>query len=140
VTALGPGQGESQPASAPAIDTAAWAAGVPIVESVVTAGNNLTTTDLLQAFADAEAHRMRHGTSSIDITAQISGYPRLGVDALLGDQVSYRLESARHPTPSLGDPVDRRLVGERRMTAWSLTPDQGTWQTTLVADPTLEEG
>lgn len=138
VTAIGPGQGESQPASTPVIDTAAWAAGVPIVEAIVNGENNLTTPDLLQQFADTEALRMRHGGSAIDITAQLAGYPRLGVDALLGDQVSYRLESDWHPVPGLGDPVDRRLIGERRMTAWSVNPAKGTWQPTLIADPALE--
>lgn len=138
VTMLGPGQGDDQPVSDPVIDTAAWAAGVPIVESVVTGGNNLTTPELLQTATAAEASRVRYGGSTLDIEAQLNGYPRLGVDALLGDQVSYRLESARHPAPSPDDPVDRRLIGERRMTAWKANPAQGRWRPSLVADPELE--
>lgn len=137
-TGLGPGQGDSQPASAPVINTTELLNGVPIVETVVTGGNNINTQDLVQAYADAEAQRMASGASTIDIEAAIDGYPRLGVDAVLGDQVSYRLESAAHPAPSALDPTDLRLTGERRMTAWSVNPAAGTWKTSLVADPTLE--
>jgi len=138
-TGLGPGQGDSQPVSTPVINTAELAGGVPIVEAVVTGGNNINTTDLVQEYAASEAVRMADGASTIDVEAAIDGYPRLGVDAVLGDQVSYRLESAAHPAPSAMDPTDLRLVGERRMTAWSINPAAGTWKTSLVADPTLEE-
>lgn len=138
VLAIGPGQGDSQPVSDAAIDLEALAAGVPIVEAVLTGGNNLTTPDLLNGYAVSQLDRMRPGSSTIDVEAMIDGYPRLGVDALLGDQISYLLESARHPAPSLLDPTDLRLGGERRMTAWTMSPAKGTWKTSLVADPTLE--
>ncbi len=138
VTALGVGQGDDQPVSEPVIDLDALAAGVPIVELIVNGGNNITTPNLLQEFADAEFARVRTGSSTIDIEAMLSGYPRLGVDALLGDQVSYLLDSDRHPAPTLADPTDLRLRGERRMTAWTMNPKAGTWSTSLVSDPTME--
>jgi hypothetical protein len=138
VLALGPGQGDSQPVSDPAIDLDAMGAGVPIVESVLTGGNNLTTTDLLNDYAASQLDRMRTGSSTIDVEVMLNGYPRLGVDALLGDQISYLLESDRHPAPSLLDPTDLRLGGERRMTAWTMSPANSTWKTSLVSDPTLE--
>lgn len=134
VTALAPGQGEDQPASSPAIDQAAIDAGVPWVELIVEPGNNITGSGLLDEFAQAELARVKGGTSALTIDARLDGYPRPGVDASLGDQISYLLESDRHP---LTDTADLRLRGERRMTSMVIRPDQNTWTPGLVEDPLL---
>lgn len=138
VTAIGPGQGESQPVSTPVIDQGSLDSGNPLVELVVNGGSNINTDILVNEYASAEATRVRSGTTSLSITANINQYPRPGVDLMSGDQASYRLESDRHPGPSAMDPTDLRLVGERRMTSWSMSPAEEQWDTTLVSDPTLE--
>lgn len=129
VTAIAPGQGDGQPASTPAINSAALAAGVPIVELVVEPGNNITEQGLLDLHATANLQRTQRGSSVIEIDAPMNSYPRLGFDCLLGDMVSYRLSGPRHPvTP---------MVGERRMTGWRADPEQGAWTPKLVEDPAL---
>jgi hypothetical protein len=132
-TAIGPGEGDDQPASAPAIDMAALLTGTPIVESVIEAGNNVNDIELLDVLAQSDLLRTRFGGSSLEIQAQLDAYPRLGVDALLGDQVSFHLVGPRHPR-------HRPLIGERRMTGWRMSTAQGVWVPKLVADPGLHNG
>jgi hypothetical protein len=130
VTAIGPGQGDSQPASAPAIDTVALGGGAPVVEMVIEPGNNITDQGLLDAHAAATLSTVKAGSTVIEIEGVLNGYPRLGVDCLLGDMVSYRLNGPGHPE-------GHELIGERRMTGWSANPVTGRWTPKLVEDPAL---
>jgi hypothetical protein len=130
VTAIGPGQGDSQPASAPAIDTVALEGGAPLVEMVIEPGNNITDQALLDAHAAATLQAVNGGSTVIEVTGVLNGYPRLGVDCLLGDMVSYRLNGPGHPR-------GHELIGERRMTGWSANPHTGKWTPKLVEDPSL---
>lgn len=124
VTAIAPGQGSDQPAVT-AIDFAQLDSGVPVVERVFQPGNDITETTGLQIHADADLARAKDGTSSLSITAMLNDYPRLGVDALLGDEVSFRLVGPRHPE-------HRPFIGSRRMTGWTLNVAAGTWSPKLV--------
>jgi hypothetical protein len=132
VTAIGPGQGDDQPASSPAIDTVALASGIPVVELIVEPGNNITASDLLQAHADANLARAKDGTQVIEITSQLYDYPRPGVDIGLGDLAPYKLIGPRNP-------AHRPLIGERRMTGFTLNPAEATWVPRLAVDPGLDE-
>lgn len=130
VVAIAPGQGEDQPASAAAVDTVALSGGAPVVELVVEPGNNITSQELLDAHAQATLDVVKSGATVLEVDAILNGYPRLGVDCLLGDMVSHRLSGPGHPD-------HMALVGERRMTGWSANPAAGTWVPRLMEDPTL---
>jgi alkaline phosphatase D len=138
ITAIGPGQGDSQPASSPAIDAAALSGGYPIVESVISPGNNVNDNTNLQAFADADLVRRRNGVQSIEIEASLYEGPRPSIHARIGDMVGYRCNGPGHPKPTIEDPTDYALVGSGRLTGMLIDPVKGTWVPGLVDDPTLE--
>jgi alkaline phosphatase D len=130
VVAIGPGQGDSQPASDAAIDTAPLTSGAPVVEMVIEPGNNITDPALLFTHASSRLQAVKGGATVLEIDAVLASYPRLGVDCLLGDMVSHRLTGPGN--------IDAPLVGERRMVGWSADPKAGTWTPRLMADPELE--
>jgi len=131
VTAIGPGQGDDQPSSAPSIDLVALQSGIPIVELIVEPGNNITASDLLQDHSDAELARTKDGTQVIEITSQLYDYPRPGIDINLGDLAPYRLTGPRNPER-------RPLIGARRMTGFTLNPNESQWVPRLAVDPALD--
>jgi hypothetical protein len=129
ITAIGPGQGDSQPASDPAVDTAALDAGVPVVELVIEPGNNITDTAMLNQHAEAALQFRKAGSTVIEIDAVLNSYPRLGVDCLTGDVVSHRLEVAGNP--------DLLVIGQPRMPGWSADLAANKWSPKLVEDTEL---
>jgi alkaline phosphatase D len=130
ITAMAPGQGDSQPVSAPAIDTFALDGGAPVVEHIIEPGNNITDPAMLTAFANSDLPFLQNGTTVTEVDGILNGYPRLGVDCLLGDMVSHRLSGPGHPK-------GHELIGEQRMTGWSANPKAGTWKPRLMEDQKL---
>lgn len=140
ITWIGPGQGDAQPASEPAIDHAGLGFGYPLVESVVSPGNNIGDNDNLQAGADSDLARRKTGVESLDITASMHEGPLPCVHARLGDMLGTHLNGAGHPKPTVYDPTDYAFVQPARLTGIDLDPAGGTWTPRLVEDPTLEGG
>jgi hypothetical protein len=138
ITAIGPGQGDDQPASAPAVNLPALVSGIPVVESVISPGNNIADVPTLQAHADADLVRRQAGADALDITASLYDSPRPGIDARMGFLMGFRLDGPGHPAPTVEDPTDHALTGSRRLTSMVINPNQGTWAPGLVPDPTLE--
>jgi alkaline phosphatase D len=138
VTPIGPGQGDSQPTVSPAVDLAAISGGYPIVESVISPGNNVKDDVNLRVFADADLERRRNGVESIEIEASLYEGPRPGVHARIGDMLRYRCDGPGHPRPTIEDPTDHSLTGAGRLTSILIYPGKNTWVPGLVEDPTLE--
>lgn len=130
IVAIGPGQGESQPASDPAIDTFALDNGAPVVEHIIEPGNQITDPVMLTSFANTELPFRQYGSTVYEVDGILNGYPRLGVDCLNGDMVSLRLTGPGHRR-------GRELVAEPRMTGWSANPKEGTWKPRFQDDVEL---
>lgn len=126
VEAYGPGEGEDQPTSQPAIDQVALAGGAPIVERHVQASDDPEiSTPALNTLAVAELARVRRGAEIWDISVRLDAYPRLGVDVAIGDDVSWLLTGHRHPDG---------VMGAGRMIGWKLNQQAGRWSPVLL-DP-----
>jgi hypothetical protein len=137
ITAIGPGQGDSQP-SKTAVDNAGFAFGYPLVESVISPSNNVGDDVNLQAFANADLARRKTGVESLKITASLHAGPQPCIHARLGDMLGHHLNGSGHPKPTFDDPTDYALVGSGRLTGIEIDPTGGTWTPNLVEDPTLE--
>lgn len=122
VVAYGPGEGEDQPASVPAIDHDALAFGAPVVEHHFQV-DGITRISTLNAHARAALARMRRGAEVWAIEARWDAYPRLGVDVMLGDDVSWVLTGHRHPNG---------VTGSGRMLGWTLDQQAGRWSPQLL--------
>lgn len=138
ITWIGPGQGDAQPASEPAIDHAGLAFGYPLIESVVTPGNNIGDDVNLQALADSDLARRKVGVESLEIRASLHEGPLPCIHARLGDMIGHHLNGPGHPKPTVYDPTDYALVGSGRLTGIEIDPTGGTWTPGLVEDPSLE--
>jgi hypothetical protein len=138
ITWIGPGQGDAQPASEPAIDHAGLAFGYPLVESVVMPGNNIGDDVNLQALADSDLARRKVGVESLEIRASLNEGPLPCIHARLGDMVGHHLNGPGHPKPTVYDPTDYALVGSGRLTGIEIDSTGGTWTPLLAEDPTLE--
>lgn len=97
VVAYSSGEGEDQPASTPAIDTAALAAGSPIWERHFQPSSSIIEVDTLNDHAVAELARVKDGLRNLTIAARWSSYPRYGVDWRLGDDIGWDLVGHGHP-------------------------------------------
>lgn len=138
IRALGPGQGEDQPVSSPAIDHAGLALGYPLVESVISPGNNIGDDVNLNEFATADLVRRKNGVESLDIKASLYKGPLPCVHARIGDMLGHHLNGPGHPKPTIQDATDHALIGSGRLTGMTIDPTAGTWTPGLVEDPTLE--
>lgn len=138
ITAIGPGQGEDQPASAPAIDHAGLALGYPLVESVTSPGNNIGDNVNLNEFATADLVRRKNGVESLDIKSSLYKGPLPCVHARIGDMIGHHLNGPGHPKPSIHDSADHALIGSARLTGMTIDPTAGTWTPGLVEDPSME--
>lgn len=125
VVAIAPGEGEDQPASAPAVDTAALAGGSPIVEHVVGVSSADTSQAALDAAAMAELSRLKRGAELWDLSIRLDAYPRLGVDVQLGDDVQWALKGHGHPAG---------VTGSGRVIGYQVDEQAGRWQPILL-DP-----
>jgi len=125
VVAVAPGEGEDQPASVPAVDQGALDGGAPVVEHLLELSSAATSQAALDAAAAAELARLRHGGQVWDIAARLGVYPRLGVDAQLGDDVQWQLRGHRHPSG---------VVGSGRMVGYEVDEQAGLWRPILL-DP-----
>ena len=126
VTVIAPGEGDDQPASAPAVDLVALAGGMPVVEHVVEVSSPAAATQAgLDDLAAAELARLRGGGRTWDISARLDAYPRLGVDVQLGDDVAWLLTGHRHPTG---------VTGAGRVIGYEVDEQAGRWRPTLL-DP-----
>lgn len=123
VTAVASGEGEDQPASAPAIDLAALAGGSPIVEHVLELSSAATDQGSLDRAAHAELARLRNGAQVWEIAARLDAYPRPGIDAQIGDDVSWSLTGHRHPTG---------VLGTGRMIGYVIDQQAGRWRPILL--------
>lgn len=126
IIAIGPGEGDDQPASTPAVDQAALDAGAPIVEAILDLSSaTAQPPGALDAAARAELARLRRGAEVWEISARLAAYPRLGVDVQLGDTVSWLLTGHRHPTG---------VMGTGRMVGYRVDQQAGRWRPILL-DP-----
>jgi alkaline phosphatase D len=130
ITAIGPGQGDSQPAGEPAIDVFALDNGAPVVEHIIEPGNQITDPVMLTGFANAELPFRQYGSTVYEVDGILNGYPRLGVDCLNGDMVSLRMKGPGHRR-------GRELIVEPRMTGWSANPKEGKWKPRFQEDVEL---
>lgn len=117
VYAYSSGQGQDQPVSDPAIDTAALDAGAPIWEKHFQPEQSISSIELLGAHAGAELDRVRRGHSALNVEAVWNAYPRYGIDWQLGDDVGVKLYGHAHPNG---------LTGVRRAVGFRLQPSAGT--------------
>lgn len=113
VLAFGDGQGESRGVSAPVIDTAAEAAGMPRLE-LTRSMSGVTTQSVLDAHAKAFAAETFGGQRIITITARADAPPRFA-EYSLGDSVGIQIAT---DTVQLDEVW--RLVG------WYLSAEAGT--------------
>jgi hypothetical protein len=97
VQAYSSGEGDDQPHSDLAVDTAALAAGVPIWERHYQPSSSITNLATLNAHARAELGRRRLGSRLWAIEARWDATPRYGIDWRLGDDVAWHLVGHRHP-------------------------------------------
>lgn len=123
VTAVGPGEGADQPASAPAIDQAALDGGIPIVEHVVQVSSSASDQATLDRLAQAELARLRRGAETWQISARLDAYPRPGVDVGLGDDVAWQLVGHAHPAG---------VTGGGRMVGYAIDQQAGRWSPILL--------
>lgn len=124
VTVYGDGEGVDMPRSDPAVDTAALAAGAPIVEAVLHVRDAMTPAER-NALAQAELVRLMHGVELWDLDCPLNSYPRLGYDIGLGDWGAWDLEGPRHPDG---------VTGSGRVIGWDLDAHAARWQPKLL-DP-----
>jgi hypothetical protein len=117
VVATSTGSGYGRPESEPARAEDLLASGWPRWERRFTPSTSITDIDTLDAHATAALALMRNGARTMTITARADGYPRLGVDWGVGDDVGYDLIGHRHPTG---------VKGVARAVGWELDPAAGT--------------
>lgn len=126
VLPYGPGEGDDQPVGQAAIDTAAWIAGVPIVEYVWQPGQQVTDETVLTEHGIDRLAYMADGSRKLDLTAQLSAYPHLNVDIALGDTAQYALT---------GDSAPDTVTGTPRLIGFDATPTDDRWSPILIHDP-----
>lgn len=114
VVAYSSGQGDSQPFSTPARDTALLAAGWPRYEHRFQPSSSITDVATLNSHASARLAVMRMGGQAWVIDARWSQYPRLGKDWHIGDDIAWNLVGHRHPDG---------VVGTGRAIGWEADPE-----------------
>jgi hypothetical protein len=130
VVAYSSGQGDDQPRSEPAIDTAQLAAGAPIYERRFQPSSSITDVATLNAHAQRDLELRRNGARVWEINARWSVYPRLNIDWRVGDDIAWKLVGHMHPDG---------VTGQGRCIGWHLDPGGGT-VTPILLDPTSDEG
>ena len=124
VSAYGDGEGVDLPRSDPQVDQVALDGGVPVVEHAVHA-RDVSDPNELNAIAAAELARLMHGVELWELDSALNSYPRIGIDAGLGDAAKWRLTGPRHP-----DGVE----GDGRVIGWILDAAALRWKPQLL-DP-----
>jgi hypothetical protein len=124
IVATSSGEGDTRPQSAPARDTALIAAGWPRWEYRYSAGSSILDVATLDGHAQATLGFMARGAKVLTITARADGYPMLGTDWAIGDDVGYELVGHRHPDG---------LSGVARAIGWELDASAGTVSPILLA-------
>jgi hypothetical protein len=128
VVAYSSGEGDDQPASAPAIAHEELAAGFPVYERHWQPSSSITSQAVLDDHAASELQLRRNGARTWKIDARWNVYPRLNIDWRIGDDVAWKLFGHRHPDGA---------TGQGRCIGWQLDPEAGTVAPVLL-DPTSD--
>lgn len=132
LVAYAPGEGEDQPASAPAIDQAALDAGMPIVELHWQPSTAIVETATLDEHAQRRLAEVRRGAMVWELSARWDQYPRLNVDWAIGDDIGWDLVGHGHPDG---------VQGVGRAIGWTLDTQRGLVRPILLdpqSDPEAE--
>ncbi|MGH2601904.1 MAG: hypothetical protein ACRDJ9_21280, partial [Dehalococcoidia bacterium] len=108
VVAYSSGEGDDQPQSDAAIDTAALNSGAPIYERHFQPSSSITDKATLDAHARAELERRKNGTRIFSIETRWDAYPKYGIHWQIGDDVAWNLVGHRHPAGIVGQ---GRVIG-----------------------------
>jgi hypothetical protein len=124
IVATSSGEGESRPQSTPARDSVLFAAGWPRYEHRYSPSSSITEQATLDSHAAAALAIMGRGARILTITARADGYPVLGTDWAVGDDIGYDLTGHRHPDG---------IQGVARAIGWDLDPVAGVVAPILLA-------
>lgn len=131
IVAVGDGQGDERPQSAPARAEDLIAAGWPRYEFRFKPSASISDLTTLDEHAAARLARMREGSRAITLTARADVYPMLGQHWGLGDDIGYDLVSPRHPDG---------FSGVARAIGWDLDATKDTVSPIVLLPGQDEEG
>ncbi len=127
VVALSSGEGGSKPRSTRYVADDLIAGGYARFESRPSPATNITSTQTLDQFAEAELAATRLGLNQLTLTANLDAAPRVNLDWWMGDDIDVSLTCDRFPAGVDSDGFETAGFEARlRTVGWDMDPDART--------------
>lgn len=127
VVALSSGEGNSKPRSTRYVADELIAAGYARFESRPSPATNITSTQTLDQFAEAELAATRLGLNQLTLHANLDAAPRVNLDWWMGDDIDVSLTCDRFPAGVDSDGIETPGFEARlRTVGWDMNPDERT--------------
>ena len=124
VVALSSGEGDSKPRSTRYVADDLIAGGYARFESRPSPASNITSTQTLDQFAEAELAASRLGLNQLTLTANLDAAPRVNLDWWMGDDIDVSLTCDRFPAGVDSDGFETAGFEARlRTVGWDMEPD-----------------